>query len=271
MASYPRWSPDEFVLLMHTFLTRAAVSSGDVTQLSNLLRSQAPTRELAGDPGFRSSVAVWAQLDKLRGLARVAPSAYEEAPRTLIAVWESYTEDPESFLEQAEALRATFGARPAPFLETVHRGQRDQAQLRQFSNELMLLLSDLVGASGRFVTEDLDADFRAAWGDLEARRVFADLDVQLARTDLAEPLDRVGLIADQLVMKLNGWWRALAELRRLGTVAAAKFALGWANLITGSLKEVLPGVELAKEFKEEIELLLDGSGLPPDAPILLPA
>jgi hypothetical protein len=131
--------------------------------------------------------------------------------------------------------------------------------LADFLIELEALLPrTLDGYEGWFPPE-LRGPLRSAWAELGESFPMADrylreppdavlLDAQLAH---------VGLAGNQLRLKVGAFRGKLAGLGELITKPMLKSALGWANIILGSLSGIVPGVEAIKEYKESFEQALD--------------
>lgn len=80
------------------------------------------------------------------------------------------------------------------------------------------------------------------------------LDAERGRTD---ELEALGLVGNELEMKLAGFTNAFERFVMLGGVRALKKVLRWINLFLGSLASAVPGVDALKEVKEAVEIGID--------------
>ena len=137
----------------------------------------------------------------------------------------------------------------------------DREQIETFLLELEDLLRDALHGpeAGALFRSDLLEELRGAWEEMPA--LFGE-----ARADLMSPerepevvagLRRVRLFGRQLAMKIGGWKTSSAAFLRDKTGRLLSAALGWGDVILGSLAGVVGAAEGIKEFKEAVEAAHD--------------
>jgi hypothetical protein len=139
----------------------------------------------------------------------------------------------------------------------------EREDIAGFLEELEALLNEaLHGPEARsFFSSELLAELRAAWDELPA--VFDEVRLEVLspapdrEPEIVEGLQRVRLFGRQLSMKLHGWATAANEFWRQKTGSLLSAALGWGNVILGSLAGVVGAAEGIKEFKEAVEAARD--------------
>lgn len=76
---------------------------------------------------------------------------------------------------------------------------------------------------------------------------------ELQNQHLDDQLARVGLVGPSLDLKLAGFEYAMVMFLESLSLKWFKRLLKWINTLLGSLKSVIPGVEIVKELKESAE------------------
>ena len=71
--------------------------------------------------------------------------------------------------------------------------------------------------------------------------------------DINEELDDLGLTGDHLKYKIRGFYKSKEQwgFRRIARLILR--VLKWADIILGSICNIVPGGEIVKEFKEAVE------------------
>lgn len=146
------------------------------------------------------------------------------------------------------------------------RSHPDNDHLRYFIDGSILLLGWGVNNRDPLVPKLFRDPLLVAWQSL--RRTVAEVKRQLSRggQSLRGRLRNAGLLGDQLVLKLHGFWEALGTLIKSQTLESLKAVLKWVDLLLGSIAKAIAPAEAVAEFKEAFELLLDG-----DPSMALPA
>jgi hypothetical protein len=75
--------------------------------------------------------------------------------------------------------------------------------------------------------------------------------------EIDESLERVGLTGDELQFKLNGFRRALSWFQERRGLRPFRRVLRWADVILGSLVQVVALLDPLKELKEGLEADVD--------------
>jgi hypothetical protein len=131
----------------------------------------------------------------------------------------------------------------------------DRRALANFLSEVQVLLGDTVADPSTWFPTELHEPLQSAWEelkpsfDLAGRYLAEPPDANLLEAELAH----VGLTGGQLLLKRTGWERARDAFRERFTRRALRRALGWANIILGSLAGIIPGGDAIKEYKEVVE------------------
>jgi hypothetical protein len=262
VARHLAWTHAEWALLVDLLQRfEEGIPEQEIERAHNFLRAAALTsedpkwRRRAVDPSFRSLGSVWAHYH-LALRTREAAERWR-APVRLRDVWERADRDPQAVGLIAAEVQSGVVREGNPYWVT------DEAALRLFLLDIGALLSESVELirdmpRSRASRALVDAH-NEAWIDLQARgAVLAILD-ELDMPEAAAALYGVGLSGVQLRWKLTGWLEALTEWRTARTAEALRRAFRWANLMLGSMGEVVagPGLDLFKEFKEGTEAVLD--------------
>lgn len=247
-----RWRLDEFQLLID-LVEREGFGPSVWSQealASELKRRGAEWTNRAYEPSFRSVASIGSQLYRLSLLARGDPRGEREAPAAMRQAW-ALTE-----AGRQERVRALV-AKPSRRIDeqdAVDDAYRpDRLDLIDFLVELRTLLNELIERGELLRTGEQEEEFHQAWRHIEASRAFA-----LARERLEDPgigsgLATYGLVGPPRRLKVNGFRRALRRLAEGWTWVRLKPVLKWANVILGSLTNVLPLIDPIKEFKESWE------------------
>lgn len=131
----------------------------------------------------------------------------------------------------------------------------DRRSLVNFVSEVQELLGNTVADPSRWFPTELHEPLQSAWEevtpsfDMAGRYLTEPPDASLLEAQLAH----VGLTGGQLRLKRTGWERARDAFRERFTKRALGRALGWANIILGSLAGLIPGGDAIKEYKEAVE------------------
>lgn len=135
----------------------------------------------------------------------------------------------------------------------------DRAALADFASELHEFLPEILDNQATWFREELRGPLWAAWDELQPR--FSVVERFLGEPPdpqvLEAQLTNVGLAGAQLALKRQGWRGAVGRFRERLTKRTLRRALGWANLILGSLAGIVPGAEAIKEYKEAYEQALN--------------
>jgi hypothetical protein len=159
---------------------------------------------------------------------------------------------------RAAQLREIMEDREEPPTPAVDQ-RSDRERLSAFLTDLEIVLAEVVDLRfADLLIESSSEDVQLAWRD--TRPLFESTRRQLVevRPSLGpdRELEDVGLTGAPLRMKLSGFNRQLARLRKRYSRSRLRRVLEWANRIMGSLSKVIRSVEPIKEFKEAIEGLL---------------
>jgi hypothetical protein len=127
-------------------------------------------------------------------------------------------------------------------------------QLATFLGELRELMGAILDHE-EWMPEELYQEIRAAYD--EVGEAFMTADEELQRPGIRERLQAVGLVGNQLRVKISGWQRAVSRFWRQPRLQFARMATGWADVVLGSLAVAVPVVDLIKEFKEVVERAID--------------
>ena len=152
----------------------------------------------------------------------------------------------------------------------------DEAALGLFLTDLDEILGEVVAILGALpaphASPDLVSAHASAWAELRERDTLPFVLSEIEGPDAGASLEAVGLTGEQLRFKLTGWLGALTEWREARSFDALMRAFRWANLVLGSLSQVLagPGADALKEFKEGTEAVLD-QAVPPRGYLPAPA
>lgn len=243
MARWPLWEQEEILLVLDLYARQGPHPAREaVYELSELLRAKRPT-DARRDRRFRSVGGIETQLYNLSLLDREDPRA-ETVPRRVRSVWDEFRERLADVPAQALLLREE----TEPLEQT--RYAPDRRELRFFLQDLRLLLQDMVDARRRLMPEQLEADFLAAWTEINRRQVFEEAFVVLRDPAVEEGLEREGLVEREGRLKRIPVTRWLARWRQTGGLDALKHVLKWANVYLGSLAKVIAVLGAVKEFKE---------------------
>jgi hypothetical protein len=250
------------------------VPAHEIEQVKHVLRATAVTsedpswRRRVADASFRSLGGVWTQYYLARRSR--APEQRSHVPHRLSETWAQFDRNPEFVASLAQEVRQRVFDKANPYRVT------DTAALRLFLADVAALLEESVELVGTFpasrVSPDLVSAHAAAWRDLRQRELLPSVFAELDQPEAAAALEEVGLTGVHLGFKLTGWLGALTEWRDARTAESLRRAFHWANVVLGSLGQVLagPAADIFKEFKEGTEAVLD-EAVPPGGYLPAPA
>lgn len=146
---------------------------------------------------------------------------------------------------------------------TVDPSGMERIELADLLAEFEPFLLSALNEHEDWFVEGLPELLREAWPDVQASFAMAirylkdPPDAALLDTQLAH----VGLAKRMLRPKIAGVKQALASFADAPRKAVLGSVLGWMNIILGSLKTLVPGIEAVKEIKEVFERAIDDKGL----------
>lgn len=135
----------------------------------------------------------------------------------------------------------------------------DRAQLAAIVDEFRQLLGTALDEHEEWFAEGMPVHLREAWPSVRSRIANAigyliePPDPDLLDAGLAD----VGLTEPESKPKKEGWGGAFRRWVRAPSKPVLRSALGWMNIILGSLSGVVPGIEAVKEYKESCEQALE--------------
>ena len=142
---------------------------------------------------------------------------------------------------------------------------RDPDRILNFLTDLHWLLETVVvdeGLRAELLPEGLHQEFKNAWAEVKEGPLPQAEDA-VREGQLERPLSDLGLVGDQLELKINGFQAALNRFRdalastaidRVSRIRRWFFSpLRWANILLGSLVAAIPVLEPVKELKEAVE------------------
>jgi hypothetical protein len=137
-------------------------------------------------------------------------------------------------------------------------------ELAKILGELEQLLTTALNEHEEWFAEDMPSHLREAWPHVQPRitgairYLYEPPNPELLDSQLAD----VGLTEPESVPKKEGWRRAFRRWVRAPSKRALSSALGWMNIILGSLSGLVPGVEAVKEYKEACEQAVEDADEP---------
>jgi hypothetical protein len=150
---------------------------------------------------------------------------------------------------------------PPPF-----DGGDDQERLVWMLETIRQTLYDLVHYYNDFplIPDNQVTRFVQNWGEVDASFQNAILTIRKNHRRLVRRLVQAGMTGPMLELKADSLQRCIDGLYREVQTSSPIFSLKWLkptskcmNTIIGSLLRTVPGLEVAKEYKDHFEVLID--------------
>ncbi len=137
-----------------------------------------------------------------------------------------------------------------------HAMPDEHRQIVVFLDDLRLIFTDLLDDRRELLPTEMCGLVEGAWPEIKAAISGAQEEMHKDATAKAARLDELGLTGKQWNVKITGFERARRRRKPKEPSGKRKWFLrifGWANIILGSLANLLPGADAIKEYKESVE------------------